>query len=483
MQVFRRRRSTLKNESAAKEHPSNGPGRALASDAAPTAEYGEDECRERDYREKGLRMSKPTVLIAATSRWIPTARLAMALAQAGWAVDAVCPEGHPLATISGIRKIYPYRSLAPLPWLALAIQAARPELIIPGDDLATSHLHQLYFREAKRAQAGTKSGGPTGSHAGNQIGTSICELIERSLGSARSFAVVYARSAFIALARSAGVRAPQSQAIASLDELKDWIAQTGFPTVLKADGTSGGDGVRVVRHFEEAERAFRALQSPPSLLRAAKRALIDRDRTLLWAAALRRGFAVNAQEFAAGREATSAVACWQGKILASLHFEVLNKRNAAGPSSVLRRIENADMEYAAETMARELQLSGLHGFDFMLEASTGKAHLIEINPRATQVGHLTLGEGHDLPAALYAAVTGQAVQARPKITEKNVIALFPQEWMRDPESPFLQTSYHDVPWDEPELLRACAGKRKEQLAFNLQGNPRAALATAQLPRA
>jgi hypothetical protein len=420
-------------------------------------------------------MTQPTVLIAATSRWIPTARLAMALAQAGWAVDAVCPEGHPLATISGIRKLYPYRSLTPLPWLAAAIHAARPELIIPGDDLATSHLHHLHARESKRAQPGTKSEG--------RAGKSICALIERSLGSPRSFPVVYARSAFIALARSAGVRAPQSQAIASLEELKDWIAHTGFPTVLKADGTSGGDGVRVVGNFEEAERAFRALQSPPSILRAAKRALIDRDRTLLWAAALRRGFAVNAQEFAPGREATSAVACWQGKILASLHFEVLNKRNAAGPSSVLRLIENPDMAHAAETMARELQLSGLHGFDFMLEASTGKAYLIEINPRATQVGHLTLGEGHDLPAALYAAVTGQTVQARPKITEKNVIALFPQEWMRDPESPFLQTSYHDVPWDEPELLRACAGKRKEQLAFNLQENRSAAMATAHLPRA
>jgi hypothetical protein len=118
----------------------------------------------------------------------------------------------------------------------------------------------------------------------------------------------------------------------------------------------------------------------------------------------------------------------------------------------------------------------------MLETSTGKAHLIEINPRATQVGHLILGEGHDLPAALYAAVTGQAIHARPKVTDKTVIALFPQEWMRDPDSPFLQSSYHDVPWDEPGLIRACAGKRKEQLAINLHNSPRAALATAHLPR-
>ena len=55
-------------------------------------------------------------------------------------------------------------------------------------------------------------------------------------------------------------------------------------------------------------------------------------------------------------------------------------------------------------------LSGLCGFDFMQEANTGKAYLIEINPRATQVGHLTLGGGRDLPAALYGAVTGQPIR-------------------------------------------------------------------------
>ena len=31
--------------------------------------------------------------------------------------------------------------------------------------------------------------------------------------------------------------------------------------------------------------------------------------------------------------------------------------------------------------------------------------------------------------------------------------------MRDPASPFLTSGYHDVPWEEPELLRACLRKR------------------------
>jgi len=106
----------------------------------------------------------------------------------------------------------------------------------------------------------------------------------------------------------------------------------------------------------------------------------------------------------------------------------------------------------------------------MLEADTGNAYLIEINPRSTQVGHLTLGHGRDLPAALYAAVSEQAVQPAPKLTEKDTIALFPHEWLRDPGSVFLQSGYHDVPWGEPELVRACIRKRLKQSAWYSQRN-------------
>ena len=61
----------------------------------------------------------------------------------------------------------------------------------------------------------------------------------------------------------------------------------------------------------------------------------------------------------------------------------------------------------------------------MLEEQTGSPYLIEVNPRATQVGHLTLGPGRDLPAAFYAALTGEAIQEAPKVTENRTIALFP----------------------------------------------------------
>jgi hypothetical protein len=385
--------------------------------------------------------SKPVILIATTERWHPTARLVMAMAHAGCLVHAVCPSRHPIIKTSAAQQIHAYRGLAPIASFARAIELSRPDLVMPGDDLATRHLHELYRRERGKG------------------GSTLCLLIERSLGSADSFAVVYARAKSMEVAERTGARVPATAVINNCDELSQWVKRAGLPTVLKANGTSGGDGVRLVRSLAEAENAFRELRRPPRLARAFKRALIDSDMTLLAPSIARRRPTVNAQVFIAGREATSAVACMDGKVLASLHFEVIQKVRSTGHATVLRRIDNEEMKTASEKVVRHLRLSGLHGFDFMLESASGKAYLIELNPRATQVGHLNLGPGRNIPAALTAAMEGREMEFSEPVTDNDTIALFPQEWLRDATSPFLSSAYHDVPWSMPEFVEAVRNGR------------------------
>ena len=397
---------------------------------------------------------KPTVLMATTFRWIPTARLAVALADAGCSVESVCPAGHPLFETSAGQKTYPYHALAGVRSFANAIEASNPDLVIPTDDLATQHLLELHRRQQRNRKKGSL----------------VCGLIERSLGAAESFPVFYARTKCLELAREEGIRVPLTEVVASREELTDWLSRTGFPAVLKLDGTTGGEGVKIVRSVKEAERAFRVLHAPPLLARAAKRALLDSDATLVWPSILRHRSPVNAQAFIEGHEATTVVACWNGNVLAVLHFEVLKKRNATGPATVVRLIDHDEMSAASAAMVRRLRLSGLHGFDFMLEANTGNAFLIEMNPRTTQVGHLKLGLGRDLPAALFAVLSDRRVEASPKVTENDTIALFPHEWMRDPASRFLRQAYHDVPWEEPDLVRACVRDCQKQSAAHSQRN-------------
>ena len=389
---------------------------------------------------------KPTILVAATARWFSTARLVMSLVRAGCAVDIICPAGHPVEKTGAAGRVYAYSGLRPLTTFANAIGAASPDLLIPGDDLATQHLHNLYSRELGKGK----------------LGGAICNLIERSLGAPEGYPVVYGRTAVMTLAREAGVRVPETKVISETSDLKKWSAQIGFPFVLKADRTSGGTGVKVVHTYEEAAYALRKLQSAPGFRNAIRQVWREQDSTLFWPSVLRQRRTVNAQAFIAGREATSTVLCWHGTVLASLHFEVLHTAYSAGPATVVRLVENIEMSSAAEKIARRLNLSGFHGFDFVLEGNSGNSYLIEMNPRATQAGHLTLGPGRDIPAALYGAISGQVLRASSKVTENDTIAFFPQEWQRDPASPFLRSAFHDVPWEEAEFVRACVrgpGKR------------------------
>jgi carbamoyl-phosphate synthase L subunit-like protein len=389
---------------------------------------------------------KPIILLATTSRGFSPARLAMTLVSSGCVVEAVCPPRHPICKTSVVGRIHSYHGLIPLRSFLTAIASTQPDLIIPCDDLATLHLHDLYYRALRSGKAGE----------------TLCALIERSLGAPASFPVVYARTAFIEMAREEGVRVPLTEVVKHPADLKSCISRLSLPVVLKADGTSGGDGVRIAHNLKEAEHGLLALAAPPLLARALKRAVIDQDTTMVWPSLLRHRFVVNAQAWVAGREATSAIACWKGNVLASVQFEVLNKQDAGGPSTVLRRIDNREMSVAAVKLVKRLALSGLHGFDFMLEAETDNAYLIEINPRATQVGHLTLGPGHDIPAAITAAVSGAAIQVASSVTQNDTIALFPQEWIRNPASPYIRSGYHDVPWEEAEFVRDCVSKRSQQ---------------------
>ena len=378
--------------------------------------------------------------------------MAVALAKAGFSVESVCPAGHPIAKTTAVKHPFLYRGVAPLKSIVAAIAATNPDLLVCGDDLAVKHLHSLYEQDTRAGKSGK----------------SICELIERSIGRPENFAVIDDRASFMQVAQEAGVRVPETAAIGDHENLDQWIALIGFPTVLKANGTWGGVGVRIVHNTGEARHELDRLQGAPHPSRAVKRFIFDRDSTLLRPSILRHKTGINAQSFIAGTEATSAVACWRGQVLAGLHFEVLQEAHPGGPSTVLRRIAHPEMSAAVEKMVRRLQLSGLHGFDFMLDREFRHAYLIEINPRITQVDHLNFGASQDLAGALFAALSGLEPSSSTAITENDIITLFPKEWLRDPESAYLRSGYHDVPWDQPELVRAYVrkpdGQSKRKLA-------------------
>ncbi len=391
----------------------------------------------------------PKILLITTRRWFATARLGTALAQAGCHVQAMCPSDHLLTKARAVSGTYRYSGLLPIHSVRSAIDAAQPDLVIPCDDLATAHLHHLHAIETRCASASTK----------------ILALLERSLGNPAYFSAADSRNAFMQLAREEGVRAPKSAVVTSAYQVASWLKENGLPAVLKVDGTHGGTGTEIVGTFEGAASAFRKLDVGILITRMAKRALLGRDFTVARSWLQNHKTVVNIQSFVPGPDASSSAVCWQGEVLAMIQFEVLRKTNPKGSASVLRLIDHPEIAATAKKMVSRLGLSGLVGFDFILDEQTGSAHLIELNPRATQTCHLRLGDGRDLVASLRSKISGETLPAAPPMTGHNVIALFPQEWQRDPDSEFIKSAYHDVPWDEPELVRAATQYKPQQAGW------------------
>lgn len=381
----------------------------------------------------------PSVLLTATLRWPIAARLAIAFANMGCRVEAICPRRHPVVKTREIHKIYPYTMLNPLVSLRAAIKSAAPDLIIPCDDNAAAHLHQLYVLACKA--------GPSEN--------ALRVLIARSLGTPEACVLATARGQLMALAVEEGVRVPETCVIATPGELNSWLAQHGFPAVLKIDCTWGGQGVSIVRSYAEAQCVFGRMTSRPAILNAITRMLLERDPAFFLNALKEARRTITIQVFISGIPANRAVACWQGQVLAGTSVEAIRTQHPTGPATVVRVIENPEMSEAVNRLVRRLGVSGLWGIDFVLEASTGSAYLIEINPRATPICHLPLGLGRNLPAALYAQLAGAPPHARPATINHDVIAMFPGEWHRDHTSPYLRSDYHDIPWDEPELIQDC----------------------------
>jgi predicted ATP-grasp superfamily ATP-dependent carboligase len=158
------------------------------------------------------------------------------------------------------------------------------------------------------------------------------------------------------------------------------------------------------------------------------------------------------QEFIPGRPATTMFACWRGEVLASSTVEVLVSQAPTGAANVVRMLKNSEIEEAVRLLARELQLSGFHGLDFVLEQGTEAAYLLELNPRATQLGHLNLSSLGDLAGVMAGKLKNETPDSISENQIQTAIAFFPFTFKSNPESVYLHQGYHDVPWDEPALV-------------------------------
>jgi hypothetical protein len=400
---------------------------------------------ERLRRDDGMRprAGEPRILFVALVNDIGTDRLPAALAAAGAGCAVLCPPEFYCSTPRAIGRRFPLPAHRGM-WLGIPVFRPRLEaacrdwgadLVVPLDSVSAQCL---------RVIAASKSATPH-----------LRILLERSLGSPTGYQAVCSRASLMQFARQIGIHLPRFCVSADPAELLAEAQAWGFPVVLKSENTCGGHGVTIARTADELRAAVANLHSG-SVARRMRRAL----GRVFWRMA---GLAETAgappllQSFMPGVPAMRTVSTWQGQVLEGASF-VAEKVNPAptGPSTMVRFVENAEMADTARRLVAGLGCSGFISFDFMLDEATGRAALIEANPRPIGTTHLGRIFGHDPCTALLACLTGEQLSpVQSLVARPDVVALFPKEIERDPHDLWRLRAdgvYHDVPSAEPDAI-------------------------------
>jgi len=376
-----------------------------------------------------------TVLIAHSLDWPNAARLAISFKKAGFHVEAVAPSHHPVHRISSPARTFIYSPWRPHASLRRAIEVSQPRLIVSCDDRIVANLHALHAAALRV----------------NDFSTA--RLIEDSLGSSEYFPILRKRLCLGMLSALPDAHIPRTDQVAKLRDLRNWIDAHGLPAMLKLDRTTGGNDVIALTDAAAIRTSFLKMRRRQSPLRWLKETVASRDAEILLDYFRGEPRGVVVQAFVEGRPANCAVACFRGKVLASLAVEVVEARSKFGIATIVKPVEGGAMKAAAKAIVERLQISGMCGFDFIVDDLSGEPKLIEINPRATQINHLPSDSGLDHAVALRRALNRETEELPPQATSSAPIALFPQEWMRDPYNPDLRSAVHDVPVEEPELVK------------------------------
>ena len=385
--------------------------------------------------------SRPKVLLLALeTQWPGAARLPRALQDAGFSVGVASRAAAYVAHTRFRDQLFllpeKHHGDGLLAGIRTIVRAWRPDLTLPLDDRAALFLAQVHEHIADGE-------GPD----------ELARLLRRSLGNPAAIFEAASKRRTLEAARNLGLRVPAGQRADSVPDIVEFGRRHGFPVVLKRSFDSGGNGVFICPDEAKATAVMAQWQRKQKL----------GDRVWLWREEFRGRMmtrhwlpadqTVTVSRFVAGECATLLAAAVDGRMLAALTaVKVKSYPDEQGPSSVLRFVRVEEMRRAAETMLQHWRLTGLIGFDFILDAA-GQAWLIECNPRATPIAHLGGRAGEDLCAALHAGLTGiSAPAADPE--SGLLVAHFPAESWRDPQSPYLVSAYHDVPADDPGLLEA-----------------------------
>lgn len=379
----------------------------------------------------------PVLLVSTATRWYGTARTPRALTQAGFEVTLLTPRNSLAESSRFVARVaYLPDQTTPLDWIhavAATVRAVSPAQVMPCDDVSFRLLAMLVLSPPPQLQPSLRA----------ELGS----LIRASLGDPAHYRISVDKTLLSGAAARAGVRVPAHAVVATRDEAIAFAAVHGYPVVLKRPYTTAGDGVRIVADEAEVAAAVIALTAPklddlePD---ASRRMLI--------------------QKHIDGRICYQNVAAWQGRMLAGYAGDRLQAHGGPmAPGTVVRFYDAPELRDFSGRLVRAFGITGLFTSEYVVDQATGLPYLLEINRRISPATHYGAVMNVDLCAALHAAMHDVPLATRGGLDagEERVFVQFPAEWLRDPGSRWLRQYPVDIPWDDPELLEAMLGLRRE----------------------
>lgn len=379
-------------------------------------------------------MKVPVLMLSTAPLWLGTARMPRALARAGFDVYLLAPQNSLASKSRYVTTTWFLPDAAmPMEWLMAllgAVDACSPRLLIPGDEMTIRLLFALVLEPMP--------GFDPALHA------RLATLVRDSLGDPHFYQTSIDKTLLPAAAEALGVRMPPFVVVGDVREAQMFAGRHGYPVVLKRRFGFAGHGVAIVSDPEELIHQAYALLRPDQLdlgSNAAPRLLV--------------------QAFVKGRHLAQALVAERGAALGNFAWErYQSTEDVAGQTSVVRFVDSPETKASAEALSRAFGMSGFLNLQYIVEAETQQAYLLEINRRI--VTHMHMGErvGADLALALNRHMNGavEVHDAVPANAVGSLVTVFPREVRRDPHSRYLRECPVDAPWDDPALFAALIGK-------------------------
>lgn len=357
------------------------------------------------------------VLIVSQWRWHGPARFPKALKQAGFEVAAVCAKGEWITFTKYVDHLYltPTWDDRPfLEFLIVAIENWQPDLILFATDnmvLAGQQLRRLV------------------EIGGARLSPRMVETLRASTFDPVHEKLLRSKFDLLEALKARGVRIPPQRELITFSDADTFVQEHGYPVLLKPDYGFAGSGI----HFCHNEEQL--LEKLEKVLRAK-----TRQRHAI-------------QKYLGNKTALIEFVAKDGKLLCHQCAQRMHTHpGETGPVTVLRTVESPEMVRAAEAMCDLLGYNGIGVPQFAVtDDSCQDAYLLELNPRMSHFPHIWVKYANDFAAALRKAWSGEQVQQNPTKGGETIV-LWPQEAVRDPESPYL--AHADYVTDDPNLRQA-----------------------------